>query len=60
MVTPEQAHKSEIMNISTMIEIERHNQLKKWGIQNHTPEQWMLILQEELGSRGRTNSRAIV
>lgn len=49
MVTPEAKHKSEMFNISTMIEIERHNQFTKWGIQNHNPGQWQLILQEELG-----------
>ena len=28
---------------------ERGNQLSKWGIQNHTPLEWMAILVEEVG-----------
>jgi NTP pyrophosphatase (non-canonical NTP hydrolase) len=28
---------------------ERENQIKKWGVQNHTPIEWIAILTEEVG-----------
>jgi hypothetical protein len=31
------------------IESENHRQLMKWGVQTHTPAEWLLILAEEFG-----------
>jgi hypothetical protein len=32
---------------------ERENQVKKWGIQNHAPIEWLAILMEEVGEVSR-------
>ena len=38
---------------------ERKKQDEKWGIQNHMPEIWMLILGEEVGEAQRAVLEAI-
>ena len=32
---------------------ERENQVKKWGVQNHSPVEWLAILMEEVGEVSR-------
>lgn len=32
-----------------LIQIERNNQIEKWGDQEHSDERWVVILLEELG-----------
>jgi len=32
---------------------ERENQVKKWGVQNHSPIEWLAILMEEVGEVSR-------
>lgn len=32
---------------------ERHGQLAKWGVQNHSPIEWMSILVEEVGEASK-------
>ncbi|HHI78867.1 MAG TPA: hypothetical protein ENK02_02680 [Planctomycetes bacterium] len=32
---------------------ERERQNQKWGEQNHSPQDWMMILQEEIGEFAR-------
>lgn len=37
----------------TDIRSERRNQFDKWGLQVHTPPDWMVILMEEVGEAAR-------
>ncbi len=44
--------KSRIQLVS-LIEQERQNQIDKWGVPNHTPIEWCAILMEECGEVSR-------
>jgi len=35
--------------LNAMVEEENQSQLKKWGVQEHTPFQWLCYLTEEVG-----------
>ena len=35
--------------IFALISNERERQIEKWGVQRHTPGDWVLILMEEIG-----------
>jgi NTP pyrophosphatase (non-canonical NTP hydrolase) len=35
--------------LSGLIWLEHCRQIKKWGIQDHTPEDWLMFTTEELG-----------
>lgn len=39
--------------ITTAISHEVNFQKKKWGIQNHSPEKWLVILMEEVGEASK-------
>lgn len=43
--------KSDITSFRVLVDVikERQRQDEKWGVQNHLPAQWMLILMEEVG-----------
>lgn len=36
-----------------LIQIERNNQIEKWGEQNHSDEKWIVIILEELGEAAK-------
>jgi NTP pyrophosphatase (non-canonical NTP hydrolase) len=40
---------NKIVEIATEISIERERQDKKFGIQKHSPSEWLMILGEEVG-----------
>jgi NTP pyrophosphatase (non-canonical NTP hydrolase) len=39
--------------VLTAVEIERQRQNNKWGVQNHAPDRWLVILQEEIGEAAK-------
>lgn len=43
--------RSDISSFRVLVDVvkERQNQDAKWGVQNHSPAEWMLILMEEVG-----------
>lgn len=43
--------RSDITSFRVMVDVikERQRQDEKWGVQNHSPAEWMLILMEEVG-----------
>ena len=38
---------------NNLIQIERNNQIEKWGEQRHTDEKWLTIILEELGEAAK-------
>lgn len=38
-----------IQTLTTLLMYEKKEQISKWGVQNRTPEEWMLYLMEEVG-----------
>ena len=40
---------NEIERLLNEVRAERFRQNEKWGIQNHSPETWLLVLGEEVG-----------
>lgn len=55
-MTPEEAAAKggdPFLTIAKEIRNERRSQDQTWGEQNHTPEQWMVILTEEVGEACR-------
>jgi len=38
-----------MMSLNQELKNELHRQLKKWGVQNHHPHKWLVILMEEVG-----------
>lgn len=41
------------MSIYELIEQEQARQVELWGIQEHSPDRWMLILVEEIGEAAK-------
>lgn len=39
--------------VSKEVECERQRQEKKWGVQNHCPKVWLMILAEEVGEANK-------
>lgn len=38
-----------LSNLIKLVKLENEKQIEKWGIQDHDPPTWMLILNEEVG-----------
>lgn len=45
-----------VNNLFCLILEENRSQLQKWGVQTHTPAEWMLYTTEELGELARAIS----
>lgn len=45
--------KSKMIGVLYEIETEREKQYQKWGIQNHSPIEWISILTEEVGEASK-------
>ena len=39
----------EVMNVKRELQAENERQLEKWGVQDHTPFEWLAYTLEELG-----------
>lgn len=47
-----------MLNSFASVMAERARQNTKWGVQDHTPAEWMMILMEEVGEFARAEMEA--
>jgi len=46
------------ITLEALVLAENHNQLDKWGVQNHSPFEWLTYTTEELGELAAAISEA--
>ena len=43
-----------------LVKLESENQIRKWGIQDHEPSEWLMFLTEEHGELARSHRRMAI